>query len=133
METKGFVTNPYQKPALLSVEEEGSISVLNELMWLAFAILYCPNQDRISFPFVYIWPGVVLLFCDANMLPTKLLSSAFSYIRGPTRAAFLPGPCIRARQVHNGTAKSSYITASTEKDPYQYQVGFGNRFASEAV
>ena len=32
METIGFVTNPYQKPTLLSVEEEGSILVLNELM-----------------------------------------------------------------------------------------------------
>ena len=30
-------------------------------------------------------------------------------------------------------AKPSYMTASTEKDPYQYQVGFGNRFVSEAL
>ncbi|KAA1467122.1 homogentisate 1,2-dioxygenase [Dentipellis sp. KUC8613] len=31
------------------------------------------------------------------------------------------------------TAKSTYITKATEKDPYDYQPGFGNRFASEAI
>ncbi|TFY64661.1 hypothetical protein EVG20_g5872 [Dentipellis fragilis] len=31
------------------------------------------------------------------------------------------------------TAKSTYITKATEKDPYDYQSGFGNRFASEAI
>jgi len=91
------------------------------------------KQDEPCVLFVYIWPAVVLLFCDATMHPTKRLSRAFSYIRGPARAAFLPDPSFRARQLYNATAKSSYITASTEKDPYQYQVGFGNRFASEAV
>ena len=67
------------------------------------------------------------------MHPTKRLNRTFSYVRGSTRAALLPRISFHARQVHNATAKSSYITASTEKDPYQYQVGFGNRFASEAV
>ena len=67
------------------------------------------------------------------MYPTKRLDRTFSYVRGSTRVAFLPSISFRARQAHNATAKSSYITASTEKDPYQYQVGFGNRFASEAV
>ncbi|KAH7338704.1 homogentisate 1,2-dioxygenase [Rhizoctonia solani] len=38
-----------------------------------------------------------------------------------------------ARNVASVTAKSSFITKPTEKDPYQYQVGFGNRFASEAI
>ncbi|KAJ7215701.1 homogentisate 1,2-dioxygenase [Mycena haematopus] len=31
------------------------------------------------------------------------------------------------------TALTAFATKATEKDPYQYQVGFGNRFASEAV
>jgi len=31
------------------------------------------------------------------------------------------------------TALSAFATKPTEKDPYQYQVGFGNRFASEAI
>lgn len=31
------------------------------------------------------------------------------------------------------TARAAYATKPTEKDPYQYQVGFGNRFASEAI
>jgi homogentisate 1,2-dioxygenase len=31
------------------------------------------------------------------------------------------------------TARAAFATKPTEKDPYQYQVGFGNRFASEAI
>ncbi|KAF9478838.1 homogentisate 1,2-dioxygenase [Pholiota conissans] len=31
------------------------------------------------------------------------------------------------------SAQGAYITTPTEKDPYIYQVGFGNRFASEAI
>ncbi|EMD34039.1 hypothetical protein CERSUDRAFT_117547 [Gelatoporia subvermispora B] len=31
------------------------------------------------------------------------------------------------------TAKQAFTTTPTEEDPYQYQVGFGNRFASEAI
>ncbi|KAJ6549472.1 homogentisate 1,2-dioxygenase [Mycena sp. CBHHK59/15] len=31
------------------------------------------------------------------------------------------------------TARAAFATIPTDKDPYQYQVGFGNRFASEAV
>jgi homogentisate 1,2-dioxygenase len=31
------------------------------------------------------------------------------------------------------TAPGAFATAPTEKDPYKYQVGFGNRFASEAI
>ncbi|KAJ7503555.1 homogentisate 1,2-dioxygenase [Mycena galericulata] len=31
------------------------------------------------------------------------------------------------------TARTAFATKPTEKDPYQYQVGFGNRFASEAI
>ena len=31
------------------------------------------------------------------------------------------------------TAQNAYSTEPTEKDPYVYQVGFGNRFASEAM
>jgi hypothetical protein len=31
------------------------------------------------------------------------------------------------------TAKGAFSTRTTEKDPYQYQVGFGNLFASEAI
>ncbi|KAJ1302530.1 hypothetical protein OPQ81_002847 [Rhizoctonia solani] len=38
-----------------------------------------------------------------------------------------------ARSVVSVTARSAFVTKPTEKDPYQYQVGFGNRFASEAV
>jgi hypothetical protein len=67
------------------------------------------------------------------MHPVKRLNRVFSYIRGPTFAANSLALSCRARQNHSVTARSSYITASTEKDPYQYQVGFGNRFASEAV
>ncbi|KAJ7163880.1 homogentisate 1,2-dioxygenase [Mycena crocata] len=31
------------------------------------------------------------------------------------------------------TARTAFATTPTDKDPYQYQVGFGNRFASEAI
>lgn len=31
------------------------------------------------------------------------------------------------------TAKGAFITTVSDKDPYIYQVGFGNRFASEAM
>lgn len=31
------------------------------------------------------------------------------------------------------SAQSAFYVSSTEKDPYKYQVGFGNRFASEAM
>jgi len=31
------------------------------------------------------------------------------------------------------SASSGFVTKSTDKDPYRYQVGFGNRFASEAI
>ncbi|KAJ7116560.1 homogentisate 1,2-dioxygenase [Mycena epipterygia] len=31
------------------------------------------------------------------------------------------------------TARTAFSTTPTDKDPYQYQVGFGNRFASEAI
>jgi homogentisate 1,2-dioxygenase len=31
------------------------------------------------------------------------------------------------------TAVGPFITEATPNDPYQYQVGFGNRFASEAL
>ncbi|KAG8782749.1 hypothetical protein FRC12_020458 [Ceratobasidium sp. 428] len=37
------------------------------------------------------------------------------------------------RGIASVTAKSAFLTKPAEKDPYQYQVGFGNRFASEAV
>jgi homogentisate 1,2-dioxygenase len=67
------------------------------------------------------------------MHPVNRLNRAFSHIRGPTCAANLLALSCRSRQTHSVTARSSYITTSTEKDPYQYQVGFGNRFASEAV
>ena len=33
----------------------------------------------------------------------------------------------------SASAKTSFISAATPDDPYQYQVGFGNRFASEAI
>ncbi|KAF8596173.1 Homogentisate 1,2-dioxygenase [Ceratobasidium sp. AG-I] len=42
-------------------------------------------------------------------------------------------PSLFRRGVASITAKSAFLTKSTEKDPYQYQVGFGNRFASEAI
>jgi hypothetical protein len=67
------------------------------------------------------------------MHPAKRLNRAFGCIRGPTFAANSLALSCRARQNHSVTARSSYITASTEKDPFQYQVGFGNRFASEAL
>lgn len=67
------------------------------------------------------------------MHPIKRLNGAFRYARGPALVATLPVLSRRARRNHSVTAKSSYITTSTERDPYQYQAGFGNRFASEAV
>jgi homogentisate 1,2-dioxygenase len=33
----------------------------------------------------------------------------------------------------SASAVASFATTPTEKDPYSYQVGFGNKFASEAV
>ncbi|CCO31774.1 hypothetical protein BN14_05824 [Rhizoctonia solani AG-1 IB] len=38
-----------------------------------------------------------------------------------------------ARSVASVMARSAFVTTPTEKDPYQYQVGFGNRFESEAI
>ncbi len=67
------------------------------------------------------------------MLPAKNLSEILRYARGLTRTASSPALSFRVRYSHTVTAKSSYIAASTEKDPYQYQVGFGNRFVSEAL
>jgi hypothetical protein len=67
------------------------------------------------------------------MHPMKFLSGALHYTVRPTGSAILPSLSCRVRQTHSVTARSSYITVSTEEDPYQYQVGFGNRFASEAV
>ncbi|KAN0104027.1 homogentisate 1,2-dioxygenase [Russula decolorans] len=66
------------------------------------------------------------------MHPMICLSRALRYTRARalTRSPF--SSC-HARQTHSVSAQSSYITKLTEKDPYQYQVGFGNRFASEAV
>jgi len=65
----------------------------------------------------------------------KRLSSlrAFRLTRTSSRVAVLPALSCRARQNHSVVAKTSYATLPTERDPYQYQVGFGNRFASEAV
>ena len=31
------------------------------------------------------------------------------------------------------TAQAAFLTETTEQDPYHYQQGFGNRFASEAL
>jgi homogentisate 1,2-dioxygenase len=31
------------------------------------------------------------------------------------------------------TAQSALLTTPTKQDPYRYQQGFGNRFASEAM
>ena len=33
----------------------------------------------------------------------------------------------------SATAKEAYLTRPTGSDPYRYQTGFGNRFASEAI
>jgi homogentisate 1,2-dioxygenase len=33
----------------------------------------------------------------------------------------------------SASAVASFATTPTDKDPYSYQVGFGNKFASEAV
>ena len=65
------------------------------------------------------------------MLPAKNLSEVLRHARGFTRTA--PAPSLHVRYSHTVTAKSSHIAASTEKDPYRYQVGFGNRFVSEAL
>lgn len=35
--------------------------------------------------------------------------------------------------VLSATARSAYTTEPTDVDPYRYQTGFGNRFASEAI
>lgn len=32
-----------------------------------------------------------------------------------------------------GSATAAFVSLPTESDPYTYQVGFGNRFACEAV
>ncbi|KAI0257822.1 homogentisate 1,2-dioxygenase-domain-containing protein [Gloeopeniophorella convolvens] len=65
------------------------------------------------------------------MLSARILSTSLRHVR-PART-LMPSVARRVRHNHTVTAKSSYITAPTKKDPYQYQVGFGNRFASEAV
>ncbi len=68
------------------------------------------------------------------MHPMVCLSRALRYTRAQARALSRSSVfSYHSRQTHSVTAQSSYITKSTEKDPYQYQVGFGNRFASEAV
>ncbi|ETW82786.1 homogentisate 1,2-dioxygenase A1 [Heterobasidion irregulare TC 32-1] len=40
---------------------------------------------------------------------------------------------VRRLQGVNTLTHSAYLTTASDKDPYPYQVGFGNRFASEAV
>jgi hypothetical protein len=65
------------------------------------------------------------------MLAAKNMSEILCHARGPTRS--VPALLFHARYSHTVTAKSSYVVASSEKDPYQYQVGFGNRFVSEAL
>ncbi|KAH9170650.1 homogentisate 1,2-dioxygenase [Lactarius sanguifluus] len=55
------------------------------------------------------------------------------HARGLIRTPSSPVLSFHVRYSHTVTARSSYIAASTEKDPYQYQVGFGNRFVSEAL
>lgn len=65
------------------------------------------------------------------MLPAKNLRKVLRRAGGFTRTAHALS--FHVRYSHTVTAKSSYIAASTEKDPYQYQVGFGNRFVSEAL
>ena len=65
------------------------------------------------------------------MLPAKNLSDILRYARG--LAPTVPAHHFQVRYSHTVTTKSSYIAASSEKDPYQYQVGFGNRFVSEAL
>ncbi|KAI0046174.1 homogentisate 1,2-dioxygenase [Auriscalpium vulgare] len=64
----------------------------------------------------------------ARQLRTRAPALAFA-----RRANGVHGMRHSQRNHHCVTAKSAYITAPSEKDPYQYQVGFGNRFASEAV
>lgn len=34
---------------------------------------------------------------------------------------------------YGATSSATYMTSTTPKDPYSYQVGFGNSFCSEAV
>ena len=46
------------------------------------------------------------------------------------RISVSSGPLVHATQ---STAQGAFSVSATEKDPYQYQVGFGNRFASEAM
>lgn len=47
--------------------------------------------------------------------------------------------CVASKRQYNNsaatgaTAAGSFSVKRTEKDPYEYQVGFGNRFASEAM
>jgi hypothetical protein len=65
------------------------------------------------------------------MLPAKDLSKILCHARGLTRTP--PALNFHVRNSHTVKAKSSYIVASSEKDPYEYQVGFGNRFVSEAL
>ncbi|KAH9038148.1 homogentisate 1,2-dioxygenase [Lactarius hengduanensis] len=63
----------------------------------------------------------------------KSLSEILRHARGLIRTPSSPVLSFHVRYSHTITARPLYIAASTEKDPYQYQVGFGNRFVSEAL
>lgn len=69
------------------------------------------------------------------MLPAKHLSELLPVLHsgGLTRTASSPALSFHDRYSHSATAKSSCISKTTVKDPYQYQFGFGNRFVSEAL
>jgi len=67
------------------------------------------------------------------MLPAKNLREILRHAGGLTRRTV---PALRFRwhtQYSHTVTSKPYIAASTEKDPYQYQFGFGNRFVSEAL
>ncbi|KZV88277.1 Homogentisate 1,2-dioxygenase [Exidia glandulosa HHB12029] len=50
-----------------------------------------------------------------------------------SRRAFTGYSALARRTVVSYTAPQGFSTTPTDKDPYKYQVGFGNRFASEAI
>ncbi|THH13886.1 hypothetical protein EW146_g6398 [Bondarzewia mesenterica] len=69
-------------------------------------------------------------------IPSRRCLRRLAVVRSPLpafRNTITPSNARYISSNHGVTAKSSYITSTSDKDPYQYQVGFGNRFASEAI
>lgn len=71
--------------------------------------------------------------CSKASRAVATAASRAPRVTGSLRRTTIPSGRRHLSSVPGATAAGSFSTKPTEKDPYTYQVGFGNRFASEAV